>query len=160
MLKALHSNMFKTILVIALLAFVLAHDAQADKQYYIYPDQETFIGAWIGCKSAGMKLANVESLNDQTALEKAISHSADKSNTGYWIGAATAVFNDNGWYWLDAEVKMTYSNWGTGQPRYSEDDAETGYCVRVGNFYKISESSKWENIDCNSKLYYICELKA
>ncbi|XP_066146763.1 lectin subunit alpha-like [Euwallacea fornicatus] len=152
--------MFKATLVVALLAFAVVHDVGAAKAYYVYPNQETFVGAWIGCKAAGMKLASVESEVENIAIQDAISKSRYSSNAGYWIGAATGTLNDNGWYWLSADLKMTFSYWGTGQPRYDDGIDENGYCIRVGNFYKVNEIYKWENIDCTSKLYYICEVEA
>lgn len=53
---------------------------------------------------------------------------------------------------------MVYTNWGTSQPRYSGDyDTSVGYCVRMGNFYKVNEPYTWENVNCDNQLYVICQ---
>lgn len=77
---------------------------------------------------------------------------------GYWIGAVAAErFNADKWYWIDSGLRMSYTNWGNGEPM--ENYAyEYGYCVRLGSFYKENDPYKWATVNCNLNLYYVCEL--
>ncbi|KAL1509839.1 hypothetical protein ABEB36_004516 [Hypothenemus hampei] len=133
------------------------------KKYHVVTDYSNllrnFVGATIACAKVGMKMASINSTDEQSLLQSAIEDVDIQNSKGYWIGAVTDhTMKEREFYWIYNELEMlTYTNWGSFQPQFYIYDLHNAICVRVGNYDKVNEPYKWQMVDCNNELYYICE---
>ena len=64
-----------------------------------------------------------------------------------WIGLRRDDSNKNQWIWVDGQ-KVTYSNWGAGEPNNINEE-----CVVMNT----SPSGKWYDDRCSERRPYVCE---
>ncbi|RUS91679.1 hypothetical protein EGW08_000505, partial [Elysia chlorotica] len=81
--------------------------------------------------------------------------SSDK-NQPYWIGLHDRIGEDN-FQWLDDTAKVTYFNWGQGQPNNipSATSRDGQDCVEIGSSFVAA--SQWNDNACSDTAKYICE---
>lgn len=84
----------------------------------------------------------VNSDSEQLAVAGAI-----KRTSNMWIGLRRDDSNKNQWIWVDGQ-KVTYSNWGVGEPNNINEE-----CVVMNT----SPSGKWYDDRCSERRPFICE---
>ena len=84
----------------------------------------------------------VNSDSEQLAVAGAI-----KRTSNMWIGLHRDDSNKNQWIWVDGQ-KVTYSNWGAGEPNNINEE-----CVVMNT----SPSGKWYDDRCSERRPYVCE---
>ncbi|KAL1509846.1 hypothetical protein ABEB36_004523 [Hypothenemus hampei] len=127
------------------------------KKYYVVNEDRSFVGAMLGCRQAGLRLASITNATEQLLLQVAIDNNNLINLSGYWIGGALEAYETYTYYWIETGAEFIYKNWGYSQPQHDRRLLRSGLCVRAGNSYLVEEPYQWESINCNSKLYYICE---
>ncbi|XP_060524779.1 macrophage mannose receptor 1-like [Cylas formicarius] len=122
-------------------------------RYYCSQSTWQFHEALLECKQAGMNLVSLENEEKQFDLIKVLPNYIPTG--GFWVGGART--DDRVWYWVGKNfTKVTFTNWGTGQPTNFVGDFFE--CMRLGNYNKYDEKYMWENIDCFAFLFFICEM--
>ena len=84
----------------------------------------------------------VNSDSEQMAVAGAI-----KRTSTMWIGLHRDNSNKNQWIWVDGQ-KVTYSNWGVGEPNNINEE-----CVVMNT----SPTGKWYDDRCSERRPFICE---
>lgn len=84
----------------------------------------------------------VNSDSEQLAVAGAI-----KRTSNMWIGLRRDDSNKNQWIWVDGQ-KVTYSNWGVGEPNNINEE-----CVVMNT----SPFGKWYDDRCSERRPFICE---
>ena len=67
-----------------------------------------------------------------------------------WIGLHRDPGDKSRWLWVDGSYAI-YNNWGVGEPN---DSGGTEDCVELFR----PPQWKWNDINCDSRLSYICEI--
>ena len=98
--------------------------------------------AKLSCEAMSSHLLIVNSDSEQLAVAGAI-----KRTSTMWIGLHRDDSNKNQWIWVDGQ-KVTYSNWGVGEPNNINEE-----CVVMNT----SPSGKWYDDRCSERRPYICE---
>lgn len=121
------------------------------------------------CKSHGMELAKINSIEENDAIEKFMRVSGQSSlalhhffikvqfklGYGQWDYFWTSGNNLGApfeWYWLTDGRPMNFTNWGTYEPNNNGDER----CVQLRYTQSVWT---WNNRACYAELYFICELK-
>ena len=76
--------------------------------------------------------------------------------TDLWIGLSKTKKNRNKWMWSQKEVLRLnpgYQDWETGEPNDKGGNGP-GRCAYI---LGSRETSKWDDIGCFSKLWFVCE---
>ncbi|XP_034275240.1 hepatic lectin-like [Pantherophis guttatus] len=73
---------------------------------------------------------------------------AETRGQRYWIGLSD--HNDEGqWRWVDStDYRTSFKNWSEGEPN---DHSSNEDCA------EISQGGKWNDISCNTKIFYVCK---
>ncbi|KAL9703544.1 hypothetical protein quinque_007062 [Culex quinquefasciatus] len=113
--------------------------ANSYQRYFVYNDEPvTFFEAWHKCRAHGLRLA-----------------SEDINQRGPWWIAGTDLGKPGSFVWITGNKRIDgrvgYTNFAAGQP---ENLSGTGHCLAAGG----TGGTQWNNVDCESKSRYICEL--
>ena len=98
--------------------------------------------AKLSCEAMSSHLLIVNSDSEQLAVAGAI-----KRTSNMWIGLRRDDSNKNQWIWVDGQ-KVTYSNWGVGEPNNINEE-----CVVMNT----SPTGKWYDDRCSERRPFICE---
>lgn len=119
------------------------------KRYYVHYDKHVdFLGAWNACLRYGQRLATVASQEEANLLQETLDKVPRKSI--YYIAGIDTNGDNKNWVWVSRNnAKVTgYTNWHLGQP-----DNVYDRCIEVGRYGKWT----WNDVNCCTPLYYICE---
>ncbi|XP_037044567.1 C-type lectin 37Db-like [Bradysia coprophila] len=106
------------------------------------------------CKFNGMDLASIDSMEENNIVAMLINMSGcgDASPRFWTSGNDLGAFRE--WYWLANGKPMSFTNWGANEPNNSNDTNER--CVEIR--WK-DQAYTWNDLPCNSNLFFICEMK-
>uniref|UniRef100_A0A6P7GDW6 L-selectin-like n=1 Tax=Diabrotica virgifera virgifera TaxID=50390 RepID=A0A6P7GDW6_DIAVI len=129
-----------------------------DKKYYIRTDATSnFWGAAEFCASIYMKLLTVETEAENAAVLSVLeSHTATETTKRcFWTSGNRLAesSNDWTWTWLTTGNKITFFDWGSGEPNNQEGDEE---CICMWNKKYYSQGS-WDDEPCTNQKGAICE---
>ncbi|EDS28419.1 salivary C-type lectin [Culex quinquefasciatus] len=129
--------------------------ANSYQRYFVYNDEPvTFFEAWHKCRAHGLRLASVHSALDDVKLMVAIAQENINQRGPWWI-AGTDLGKPGSFVWITGNKRIDgrvgYTNFAAGQP---ENLSGTGHCLVAGG----AGGTQWNNVDCESKSRYICEL--
>lgn len=114
------------------------------KTYRYCSSGQTWGNAQAQCQGMGMNLASINSNDENNFVGGTASSIAQGS---WWIG-----FNDNAaegnFVWSDGSP-VTYSRWNPGEPNNSGNAED---CAEI-----YTGSNVWNDLNCNSGRYFICE---
>ncbi|XP_062976933.1 macrophage mannose receptor 1-like [Elgaria multicarinata webbii] len=102
----------------------------------------TWYQARTSCQQQNAELVSITELHEQIYLSGLTSI----IETDYWIGLNSLDF-ESGWQWI-CNHPLRYLNWSPGSPSLETEKM----CGSME-----SKSGKWENIECDQKLGYICK---
>ena len=111
------------------------------------------------CQDYGYNLISVNSGDEQTFIINTIRYDSSVTNTAYWIGlndrSSERGSSRSYWSWQagDSYVYQAWSDMYGGQP----DDYGGEDCVEVNRWNWRAAGSDWNDLDCNDRIYFICE---
>merc|ERR1711976_201894 len=91
-------------------------------------------------------LVAIESSSEQNWLDNYIRNDSELRNNDWWIGA-DQVDRKRGWVWTSTGQRLSYTNWGSGQPDGS------GKCG-VASWSNSRNTHQWDDIDCEDARRY------
>lgn len=103
--------------------------------------RKTWLKAKSACENKGSKLAVVNSKAKLQALAQEVRRSS-------WIGLQRNKDNISVWLWVDGS-RANYTYWNTDEP----NNLDIEHCVHM-----YSYTGKWNNLNCDSLLHYVCEI--
>ncbi|XP_076084322.1 perlucin-like protein [Mytilus galloprovincialis] len=116
--------------------------------YLFSKEHLSWYTAQSSCRAHNARLAEVET-KDLSDYLISVAKLLDKS-VDYWLGGRDDAI-DGTWFWSSSDRVFTYSEWGPGEPngyRYEN-------CVDMF----VGHQWKWNDANCSSSQYYICEKK-
>ncbi|XP_039443833.1 perlucin-like [Culex pipiens pallens] len=125
-----------------------------NQRYFVFNNRQvTFFEAWHQCASIGLRLASVNSAEDDAALKLAL-RAADSNEVGPWWIAGTDLGKTGYFVWITTMkplgYRTGYSNFAPGQP----DNANgVEHCVEAG----WRSGTTWNDRNCDAKRRYVCE---
>ncbi|ESO94148.1 hypothetical protein LOTGIDRAFT_161348 [Lottia gigantea] len=123
---------------------------QGNRCYYFYKDgNKNFYDAQYWCQGKGGDMAVIPDQDTQDFITDNINQ-----NGKYWIGLID-MDTENAFTWIDTETDYNYTNWIQGQPDNFNGQEN---CVSV--IGKSNNEGKWNDDQCNKKLYFICQKNA
>lgn len=108
----------------------------------------TFLQAMQFCDIMYMKLLTIESEEENAIIHKYIVD-ANKGND-YWT-AGSNMLDSRNYVWMGTGKTLEYRKWENNEP-----NIDSGRCISVVN---KNDDLLWNNIDCGTKLNYICQLE-
>ncbi|KAK9396213.1 macrophage mannose receptor 1 [Crotalus adamanteus] len=119
-------------------------DPMANVQYQINSDAAlTWFQASKSCQQQDANLLGITEVHEQMYLTGFTS----TLNTALWFGLNSLDFN-SGWQWSGG-YPLRYLNWAPGSP-----SPEPG---KICGALNPGRAAKWENLECDKKLGYICK---
>ncbi|XP_039187396.1 macrophage mannose receptor 1-like isoform X1 [Crotalus tigris] len=119
-------------------------DPMANVQYQINSDAAlTWFQASKSCQQQDANLLGITEVHEQMYLTGFTSN----LNTALWFGLNSLDFN-SGWQWSGG-YPLRYLNWAPGSP-----SPEPG---KICGALNPGRAAKWENLECDKKLGYICK---
>jgi len=105
------------------------------------------------CKSHGMELARIDSMEENNIIAMLINMSgcAEESDYFWTSGNDLGAFRE--WYFLANGRPMSFTNWGVGEPNNSGGNER---CVEM-RFR--NQAWSWNDRLCNTRSFFICEKK-
>merc|ERR1712226_382518 len=95
-------------------------------------------------------LVAIESSSEQAWLDNYIRNDSELRNNDWWIGA-DVIDRKRGWVWASTAQRVSYTNWGSGQPDGS------GKCG-VASWSNSGNTHRWDDISCEgTRRYFVCE---
>lgn len=124
-----------------------------EQRYFVYNSKQvTFFEAWQLCASFGLRLASVNTAEDDAALKVAL-RSVDPNEAGPWWIAGTDLGNDGHFVWITTTktmgYKTGYTNFAPGEPNNIGNE----HCVEAG----WPGGTLWNNRGCDGRRRYVCE---
>ncbi|XP_014906843.1 macrophage mannose receptor 1 [Poecilia latipinna] len=110
----------------------------------------TWYEAVTKCSAMGAHLLFINSQEEQFFINGKLPDFHQVDIPDIWIGFSD-MYQDGDFKWTD-KSKITFSNYGTGWPRNTEDTWDCGQ-IYTGNY-----EGKWETANCFKSLGYICEM--
>ncbi|XP_023194031.1 macrophage mannose receptor 1-like [Xiphophorus maculatus] len=102
------------------------------------------------CSAMGAHLLFINSQEEQFFINAKLPDFHQVDIPDIWIGLSD-MYQDGDFKWTD-KSKITFSNYGTGWPRNTENTWDCGQ-IYTGNY-----EGKWETTNCFKSLGYICEM--
>ncbi|XP_037041358.1 C-type lectin 37Da-like [Bradysia coprophila] len=122
-----------------------------NKEFKIqYFAKMTWFNAHLSCLDCGGQLASIETEVEQKYVEGLI-HDLDLQSKSFWT-AGTDLANEGIFNWFTTGDVITYANFAPLRP---DNKNGTEHCIVLFG----AESLKWNDFDCNSLAYFICENK-
>lgn len=118
--------------------------------YHISREKETWIGAMRVCELFGGELATIKSDREQQFVVNQIKLS--RLSPYFWIGG-TDIMVEGEWVWAKSGERITHGYWYPGEPNNKDVGQD---CLMISTY----ESYQWDDIACNSNVYYVCEQPA
>lgn len=115
-----------------------------DREVRLFHTEETFINAYLKCKSHGMQMVVVEDFKKYSAL---LDLSKEFQIVEFWIGA---IRLNNIWMWLPSGQPLRFTAWPSDEPEAVE---ERNCAVH----YFKNKPHAWGNFNCNYTFSFICE---
>ncbi|XP_046556518.1 perlucin-like protein [Haliotis rubra] len=103
------------------------------------------------CKTYNSYLVRIEDKDENNFISNFILNF--KSDFVAWFGANDKIQEGN-WIWGDSGVKLTYSNWGNGQPGSESGNEDCGLLQNYGSTFM------WYDARCIDNAGHICEKSA
>merc|ERR1719381_96133 len=141
-----------------------------DTGCYLFQEwNSTWYNARRECKQSGGYLVEIDSREEQDAIESEISDRGWDGNShfGFWIGL-TDIFHDGTWVWDNLGKPLDYSNWASGEPN-NYNGAQHCVAMKVWGAVDDGENDfRWDDISCDTiktgnfsgldtTIGYICE---
>ncbi|EDS28420.1 salivary C-type lectin [Culex quinquefasciatus] len=125
-----------------------------NQRYFVFNNRQvTFFEAWHQCASIGLRLASVNSAEDDTALRLAL-RAADSNEVGPWWIAGTDLGKTGHFVWITTMkplgYRTGYTNFGPGQP---DNAGGVEHCVEAG----WRSGTTWNDRNCEVRNRYVCE---
>ncbi|GFR95700.1 macrophage mannose receptor 1-like [Elysia marginata] len=119
----------------------------------LYNKRKSWTDARAFCQTSGGDLVKIV---DQSMNQFIWGQVSTDKNEPYWIGLHDRN-GENEFQWLDDTAKVTYTNWGSGQPNNlpSSPTGEGQDCVEIGSSFV--DDSKWNDNRCGDKAKFVCE---
>ncbi|XP_072396192.1 C-type lectin mosGCTL-7-like [Diabrotica undecimpunctata] len=125
------------------------------KTYYVGTVfKVNFYKAFQFCRQQGMHLLSINSQPENDQIGKFIDDNG-LAKGHYWTSASNQV-GDGQWVWLSTGQDMLYTNWYPGEPSGKNSKNTSEHCVEARHWAQPSGFT-WNDIDCLSELYFICE---
>ena len=104
------------------------------------------------CRVYGGYLANIDSEQEQLYVSSYLTRLGKTSFTPgtFWLGASD-LQTEGVWSWTRGNDRFQYKYWQVGEPN---NEGGNENCLAFGH----STGFKWNDINCQNKLNFICEL--
>lgn len=100
------------------------------------------------CESLGAYLAEVDSREENDFLVTLVESPLNTNNIHVmWLGG-TDIDKEGDWVWTHSKRKVTYTNWGRGEPNGKR---------RENCLHTYRGNGEWNDIGCGHKCGFICE---
>ncbi|XP_026541992.1 macrophage mannose receptor 1-like isoform X2 [Notechis scutatus] len=124
--------------------FYWTTDPVASVQYQINSEAAlTWFQASKSCQQQGANLLGITEVHEQMYLTGLTS----TLSTALWLGLNSLDFN-SGWQW-SGSYPFRYLNWAPGSPSPEPE--------KICGVLNPGKAAKWENLECDKKLGYICK---
>ncbi|ETE59520.1 Macrophage mannose receptor 1, partial [Ophiophagus hannah] len=124
--------------------FYWTTDPVASVQYQINLEAAlTWFQASKSCQQQGANLLGITEVHEQMYLTGLTS----TLSTALWLGLNSLDFN-SGWQW-SGSYPFRYLNWAPGSPSPEPE--------KICGVLNPGKAAKWENLECDKKLGYICK---
>ncbi|XP_039450422.1 perlucin-like [Culex pipiens pallens] len=125
-----------------------------NQRYFVFNSRQvTFFEAWHLCASIGLRLASVNSAEDDAALKLAL-RAAGSNQVGPWWIAGTDLGKTGHFVWITTMkplgYRTGYSNFAPGEPNNA---GGVEHCVEAG----WPSGTLWNDKNCEARRRYVCE---
>ncbi|XP_031632781.1 perlucin-like [Contarinia nasturtii] len=132
---------------------------KSTKKYYLITFKANWFKSLSHCRSIGMNLVSITSKEENDRIAKLIVD-AGHETANFWTSGVR--IDEVLWEWVGSGKQITFNNWTPGQPDnqnqpYNTNKVET--CVNVigKNSYGDFQAQKWNDENCFTEMYFICE---
>jgi len=127
-----------------------------NKRYYV---GQYFKANWYRshqfCVSHGMRLASIESKEENVALEKHINE-IGLGHEHFWT-SGTDQAEEGSFVWFGNGKPITFTNWNAGEPNnFKYENGEEEHCLELWN--RDGKGLKWNDTPCSFETYFACEV--
>ncbi|KAL9970561.1 hypothetical protein ACROYT_G022960 [Oculina patagonica] len=132
-------------------------ESLSGSSYMLFTAPETWNNASDSCKCLGAQLVKIESAAENNFLKRTFLTS---SGLSFWIGLNDQI-DEGKWKWTDGTPLEIYNNWSNGNPNNYGGNQNCGHItmgnISVGGYTLKNFDGKWNDLNCNFALGYICE---
>ncbi|CAL8090819.1 unnamed protein product [Orchesella dallaii] len=127
-----------------------------NKRYYV---GQYFKANWYRshqfCVSHGMRLASIESKDENVGLEKHINE-IGLGHEHFWT-SGTDQAEEGSFVWFGNGKPITFTNWNAGEPNnFKYENGEEEHCLELWN--RDGKGLKWNDTPCSFETYFVCEI--
>ncbi len=155
--NCVHNRCDKRFIIILTLDPVPGIESLSGSSYMLFTAPETWNNASDSCKCLGAQLVKIESAAENNFLKRTFLTS---SGLSFWIGLNDQI-DEGKWKWTDGTPLEIYNNWSNGNPNNYGGNQNCGHItmgnISVGGYTLKNFDGKWNDLNCNFALGYICE---
>ncbi|XP_072396448.1 C-type lectin mosGCTL-7-like isoform X2 [Diabrotica undecimpunctata] len=105
------------------------------------------------CRQQGMQLLSINSHIENQRIGQFILDTGVL--TGLYWTSGTKLVGEDQWVWLSTGQRISYTNWGAGEPSGKTPDKMVDENCLIFDYYKGNNA--WNDMSCDSDQYFICE---